>query len=138
MKKIEFKMRKSLRKIFNGISLTAVAFIFQACYGMGPDCNHNDVKLTGTVTSKTTNLPIQGIKVSVNDESHNMGITDENGKFEFYASLRNCPGEYSERVSFLDFDGVENGCYADSIITVNPARKDVINIDVELEEKDCE
>ena len=86
MKKIELKSRQLLRKIFNGISLTAVAFIFQACYGVGPDC-YSDVRLTGTVTSKTTNLPIQGIKVTVNDESHNIGITDENGKFDFYAGV---------------------------------------------------
>ena len=137
MKKIEIKFRKSLRKIFNGISLTAVAFTFQACYGMEPDC-YNDVKFSGTVISKTTNLPIQGIKVSVNDESHNIGITDENGKFEFYASVRNCPGEYSDKVSFLDIDGAENGCFADTTITVNPASKNEINMDVELEEKDCE
>ena len=138
MKILELKSRKLLRKIFNGISLTAVAFIFQACYGMPPDCYHNDVKFTGTVTSKTTKSPIKGIKVIINDESHNIGITDENGKFEFYASVRNCLGEYSERVSFLDIDGVENGCFADSTIIVNPARKDEVIVNVELEDKDCE
>ena len=37
MKKIELKSRKLLRKVFNGISLTAVAFMFQACYGMPKD-----------------------------------------------------------------------------------------------------
>ena len=137
MKKIETKLRKSLRKIFNGVSLTAVAFIFQACYGPGPDCFH-DVKFTGTVTSKTTNLPIQGIKVTVNDQSHIMGITDENGKFDFYAFIQNCPGEYSAIVSFLDIDGVENGCFADMNITFNPAHKDEVIINVEMEEKECE
>jgi len=137
MKKIEIKFRKSLRKIFNGISLTAVAFIFQACYGV-PFDEFYDVKLTGTVTSKTTNLPIQGIKVIVNDESHNMGITDENGKFEFYASVRNCLGEYSDTVSFIDIDGIENGCFADRTIIINPANQDEVKINVELEEKDCE
>ena len=86
MKKLEFKLRKSLRNIFNGISLTAVAFIFQSCYGPEPDWRYCDVKLTGTVTSKTTNLPVKGIKIAV-DKGLNYGFTDEDGKFDFYPEL---------------------------------------------------
>ena len=133
MKKIELKSRKLLRKFFNGISLTAVAFIFQACYGMRGDC-YDDVRLTGTVTSKTTNLPIQGIKVIVNDESHNIGITDENGKFDFYAGISYCTDEQVS-VRFLDIDGVENGHFADTTIIIDPADKDEVKINVKLEEK---
>ena len=131
MKKIENKLRKSLRKIFNGISLTAVAFIFQACYGMGPDM-YCDVKLSGTVTSKTTELPIKGIIVTVNDESHNMGITDENGQFEFYAGV-----EYTDiKIRFIDIDGSENGSFSDKTITIEATCKDEVKINVELEEKE--
>ena len=134
MKKIELIMRKSLRKIFSGISLTAVAFVFQACYGPGPDC-YNDIKYTGTVTSKTTNLPIKGIKIVVNDESNILAFTDENGNFEFYS--HNCMG-VTDRVSFIDIDGELNRCFANSTITINTRGKDQININVELEEKDCD
>ena len=134
MKKIELKSRKLLRKIFNGISLTAVAFIFQACYGMDRDC-YSDVRFTGTVTSKTTNLPIKGIKVSVNDESHNIGITDAEGKFDFYAGVSTCSDEQGVSVHFLDIDGIENGHFADKTITIDPIGKDEVRINIELEEQ---
>jgi len=133
MKKIENKLRKSLRKIFNGISLTVVAFIFQACYGMGPDM-YCDVKLTGTVTSKTTNLPIKGIKVTINDDSHNLGFTDENGRFDFYASFDYRDSDVN--IHFLDIDGAENGSFSGKTITIEATCKDEIKLNVELEEKE--
>lgn len=144
MKKIELKSRKLLRAIFGGFSFTAMAFIFQACYGVGEDYL-NDVRFSGTVTSKTTNQPVKGIKVAVNDEQ-NFGVTDEKGEFDFYAYLP--VGNYhgkdsasyatdSVSVLFLDVDGVENGHFVDTTITINPAAyKDGVKIDVELEEKE--
>jgi len=98
MKKIELNLRKLLRIVFGSLSLTAVAFIFQACYGMDRD-DFYDVKLTGMVKSKTTNQPIQGIKVLVNAGGYNYGITDENGKFDFYASVPNYDMYYNDRTS---------------------------------------
>jgi len=145
MKNIDLKLRKVLRILFGSISFTTMAFIFQACYGM-PFDRYQDVLITGTVRSKTTNLPVKGIKVMVNDEEHNYGITDENGKFNFYSSVPNYSYEkdnvlYSpDKVSihFFDIDGIENGCFADTTIIVNPARKDEVKINVELKEKACE
>jgi len=142
MKKIELKSRKLLRKIFGGISVTAVAFTFQACYGMGGDMYY-DIKLTGTVTSKTTNLPIRGIEVTVNDESHNLGITDEKGKFDFYAGVPGYPFERdgiryvpdSVRVHFRDIDGIENGHFADTTLFINPKNKDEVRINLKMLEK---
>jgi hypothetical protein len=143
MKKIELKTRKLLRMIFGGITLTAVAFVFQACYGPPRDRYYDvkDVKLTGKVTSKTTNLPIKGIKVTVNDW-YNYGITDENGNFDFYAEIPNwvyyrdnvhyTPD--SIRVHFLDIDSIENGYFADKTIIVDPEMRE-IELNVELEEK---
>jgi hypothetical protein len=140
MKKVELKSRKLLRNIFGGISLTAMVFIFQACYGTGPD-RYSDVKLTGKVVSKTSNLPINGIKITVN-EGYNYGFTDENGKFDFYVSVPDwayekdgvnyIPGELN--VHFLDIDGVENGHFADTTIIIKPAYKNEVKIDVELRE----
>ena len=141
MKKIELKSRKLLRAIFGGISLTAIAFIFQACYGPGPDMFY-DVKLTGTVKSKTTNLPVKGIKITVNNVL-NYGITDEDGKFNFYAQVPDTD-YYSEglrytpdsvRVHFLDIDGVENGLFSDTTIIINPAHKKEVMVNIEIEEK---
>jgi hypothetical protein len=142
MKKIELKSRKLLRTIFGCVSLTAVAFVFQACYGTGPDCFY-DVKFTGIVKAKDTNLPIKGIKVAINDKV-NFGITDENGKFDFYASIPQWEGCYhykdsiysspdSVRVHFLDIDSLENGYFFNKTIIVDPAHKNEVKINVELE-----
>jgi len=119
-----------------------VAFIFQACYGMEPD-DFYDIKLTGIVTSKTTNLPIKGIRVAVND-GYNFGITDDNGKFNFYAPVPNyhyydkdsihyTPD--SVRIHFHDIDSIENGYFRDTTIIINPAYKNEVEINMELEEK---
>ena len=135
MKKVELKSRKLLRKIFGGISLTVMVFIFQACYGMPMD-RYCDVKLTGTVTSKTTNLPINGIKITV-DEGLNYGFTDENGKFEFYASIPSW--SYSEdgtQIHFLDIDSIENGHFTNKTIIIESVCKDEVKINVALDEKE--
>ena len=142
MRKIELKSRKLLRTIFGGISLTAIAFIFQACYGMDRDFGY-DIKLTGTVTSKTTNQPVKDIKVCINDKS-NFGITDENGKFDFYAYVpdRNYYGKDSilytpdsVRVHFFDIDGIENGHFADTTVIIHLDHKNEVKIDMELRDK---
>jgi len=138
MRKIELKSRQLLRKIFGCISLTAVAFVFQACYGPEPDPK-TDVKLSFTVKSKTTNLPVYGIQVIVN-EGICSGITDENGHFNFYTSVPNYGDNVSYtpdglKVQFLDIDGIENGLFADKTVVVYPTHKDEIQVDVELEEK---
>jgi len=147
MRKIELKGRKLLRYLFGCVSFTAVAFVFQACYGVEPPSFY-DVKLTGTVKSKTTNQPIKGIKVAVNNEERfGMGYTDENGMFDFYASVPNyadydyrdsVPIFYtpdSVRVHFLDVDGTQNGLFNDTTIIINPAHKNEVKINVELEDK---
>ena len=142
MKNIELKYRKWLRKIFGCISFTAVAFVFQACYGHVQD-EFYDVKLTGTVTSKTTNLPIKGIKITVNNNMGlSMGFTDENGNFNFSATVPN-PHFYrdstlnsdSVNIYFLDIDGAENGYFEDKTIIINPDHRDEVKIYVELEDK---
>ena len=149
MKKIELKYRRLLRTIFGSLSFTAMAFAFQACYGTPQD--DYDVKLTGTVKSKTTNLPIKGIKIVVNDgkiyydENNAYGTTDENGKFDFYATVPNYDyfdhidhvnyAPDSVRIHFLDIDSTENGYFADKTVIINPAHKNEVRINVEMEEK---
>ena len=140
MKKMELKSRKLLRRIFGGISLTAVAFAFHACYGV-PN-KFYDVKLSGTVTSKMTNLPIKGIEVALG--YYERGFTNENGEFDFYARVPGRPyydqdGEYctpdNVRVHFRDIDGIENGHFSDTTIIIDPAYKAEVKIHVELAEK---
>jgi len=139
MKKIELKSRTLLRTIFGGISLTAIAFIFQACYGTSRDLGY-DIKLSGTVKSKATKLPIKGIKVSrLNSPAYE--ITDENGNFSFYTyidSYDRIDTAYrsdSIPVSFADIDGIENGYFADKTVIIDPAGKDEVKINVELDDK---
>ena len=118
-----------------------MAFVFQACYGTEPD-RHYDIKVTGTVRSKSTDAPIKGIKVVVNSE-YNFGITNEEGNFDFYASIPNYYDYYdsvtyspdSVNVHFLDIDGDENDSFSDTIIIINPAHKDEVKISVLLEDK---
>ena len=133
MKKMELKLRKSLRTIFHGISFTAIAFVFQACYGTAGDFG-SDIKVSGTVKSKTTNLPIKGIKVS-HPNSMTYEITDENGNFSFYTYMEYNSSNNDIPVLFEDIDGIENGYFEDKTIIIDPARKDEIKINVELEEK---
>jgi hypothetical protein len=49
------------RKIIGGLCLTSIAFVFQACYGTPQDFGE-DLLIEGQVKSKTTGLPIKGIK----------------------------------------------------------------------------
>ena len=112
-----------------------MAFVFHACYGMPPD-EGSDVKLSGTVRSKTTNMPIRGVKVSVS-EGLNYGFTDENGNFSVYASLINRAGALksdSVCISVLDIDGTENGLFANKTIVIDATNKRVVTFNVELEE----
>jgi len=129
MRKIELKSRNLLRTIFGGVSLTAIAFTFQACYGTPNDLGL-DIRLSGTVKSKTTNLPIKGIKVSRPD-SPTYQLTDEKGNFSFYTYQN---GSDSIPVLFADIDGVDNGNYADTTLIIYPTGKKEVTINVEMNE----
>ena len=131
MKKLELKYRKLLRKIFGCVSFTAVAFVFQACYGVPHDVH--DMRFTGTVKSKNTNLPIKGINVSVMG-GFDEGMTDENGNFNFSTEVYTDRDESRVRVEFLDIDSTENGYFADTSITV-PISAYGIELHVLLNEK---
>lgn len=152
MKKLELKARKWLRSLFGCISFTAIAFTFQACYGTGPD-PYYDVKLSGTVVSEKTNLPVEGIKVTTNSEKYNLesyGMTDEDGKFSFFVSIPTgddyqyfnsdtIQGEdFPEKISlhFLDIDGIENGSFADTTILIDPDFYNEVIVSMVLREKE--
>ena len=152
MKKIELKSRKLLRTLFGCLSFTAIAFVFQACYGIEPPYYY-DVKFTGMVKSKTTKKPIRGIKITVNEgepffhNDNDYGITDENGIFSFFANIPSRDYYYGEmdslvffnpdsvRISFSDIDSTENGEFSNKTIIINPAYKNEVKLFVELEDK---
>ena len=117
------------RKIYGGLCLTSIAFVFQACYGTPQDFG-NDLLLTGQVNSKKTGLPIKGIKVSVVDGIQYVP-TDDAGKFSFYIGKTG-----SIKLKFEDTDADLNGSFQskDTLVTTN---KDVeeINLTIQLEEK---
>ena len=117
------------RKIYGGLCLTSIAFVFQACYGTPQDFG-NDLLLTGQVNSRKTGLPIKGIKVSVVDGIQYVP-TDDAGKFSFYIGKTG-----SIRLKFEDTDADLNGSFQskDTLLTTN---KDVeeINLTIQLEEK---
>ena len=133
MKKIELKARKFLREIFKGVSFTAMAFVFQACYGPLPDeRQYDDVILSGVVVSNSTHMPIEGVKVTV-AEGLIYGYTDKNGGYNLYVSRLGLDKD-GLNIHFQDVDGTENGHFADTILTVNCKSNDEVISFVELRE----
>jgi hypothetical protein len=109
MKTVAFRGRLLLRKILTGLSLGAVTFIFQACYGTPPVTT--DTTLRGTVKSSDTESPIPGIHVlSVGDNV----LTDADGNYELFVANR------IQTVLFKDIDGPENGEFQDKEVSWDP------------------
>lgn len=118
---------KWIRKIIGGLSFTSAMFIFQACYGTAQDFGY-DLLVEGQVKSKTSGLPIKGIKVSVANDM-NYDTTDEEGKFSLYSERLEWV-----RVNFQDIDSTENGFYRDTYKMVEEITKEIF-LDILLQEK---
>lgn len=100
------------RKLIGGLSFTSALFIFQACYGTPQDMEP-DVQLEGKVVSRTSGLPVKGIRVTL-DLLDQIDTTDENGNFSIYTQFAN-----SYKLIFEDVDSELNGSYLthDTIIS---------------------
>jgi hypothetical protein len=98
------KKQRILRKVYGALSLSTALFIFQACYGTPRDFGL-DVHIEGCVKSQSTDMPIQGVRVSL-DQSPQYEITDKDGKFSFYISKAS---EY--KVKFESIDPANEGVY---------------------------
>ena len=121
-------MKKNwIRKIVGGLSFTSAMFIFQACYGTPQDFGL-DLLIEGQVKSKTSGLPIKGIKVSVTDNMQ-YEITDDEGKFSFYTEMLE-----GLKLQFQDIDSIQNGLYVDKD-TVLTEINEKVNLNIILEEK---
>ena len=123
-----------IRKLIGGLCLTSVAFVFQACYGTQQDFG-NDLLIEGQVTSKTSGLPIKGIKVSVEDKIQ-YANTDENGKFSFYIEkIQNA------KIKFTDVESTQNIWFSnkDTLVTIKDSilmsKKSKVYLNIELENK---
>lgn len=119
--------RNWIRTIIGGLSFTSAMFIFQACYGTPQDFGY-DLLVEGQVKSKTSGLPIKGIKVSV-ENNMQYEITNEEGKFSFYTELLE-----SITLQIQDVDSTQNGLYSDKD-TVLTELSEKVYLDIILEEK---
>ena len=82
----------------------------------------------GKVKSKSSGLPIKGIKVSVN-QNMQYSLTDDNGRFSFYTEQLD-----SLTIIFEDIDASMNGLYntKDTLLTGVEGR---VFLDIEMAEK---
>ena len=110
-----------------GLSLTSALFIFQACYGTPHDMGL-DILIDGQVRSGKTQLPVKGIKVSVN-ENMQYDFTNNEGKFSFYTETAQ---EYN--IKFEDIDSDQNGIFIGKDTLLTKIDKTVY-LNIVLEEK---
>ena len=110
------KIQKFRRFFFTRIlvlfNLSAVAFTFQACYGV-PQDEWMDVMITGYVSDAETREPISGIDVEV-IKIGSAAITDEEGYFRVYAEQ-----DSLYTLIFSDVDGEANGLYWDKTTSIS-------------------
>jgi len=133
MKSFSEKGRRALRTIFRGLGVTAVSFIFQACYGPPPRMG-DEVSIKGLVKSKTTKQPIKGIEVTI--DVKDPPIKETTNTFgEFYIDL---PRQNNYTFTFEDPDGPENGgAFKPQSVTADTYPDEYyVNVQVELEDDD--
>jgi hypothetical protein len=119
--------RTWIRKLIGGLSLTSALFVFQACYGTPQDFGL-DLFIEGQVKSKTSGLPIEGIKVSVANNPQ-FTMTDGDGKFILITEMIK-----DLTLRFQDVDSLHNGYYTDKDTVMN-LPKGMVFLDIKLEEK---
>ena len=111
-----------------------MAFVFQACYGPGPDYGKNcDMNVKGVVVSKSTNMPVEGIKVVA--ENLTAGFTDKDGRYDFFVAIpRKFENSVRFELRFQDTDGLQNRHFADTTIMVRCGCNEQVVTNVELRE----
>jgi hypothetical protein len=119
--------RKILRRIFSTLSLSSVLFVFQACYGTPRDIDA-DVYIEGLIKARSTNQPVNGIKVSIENHSE-YGFSDVTGKFKIFTFRSS---EY--KIKFEDTDSSKNGSFMPKDTTLKIIDGSIF-INVSLDEK---
>lgn len=113
MKAIIRKLKRlTYTKVFALFSLSAVAFTFQACYGM-PQDDWVSVDIKGYVNDSQTREPIPGIRVRV-DGNGSSAYTDAEG---FFVVRAEPDSVYT--LNFTDVDGEDNGLYWDKTASLS-------------------
>lgn len=116
---------KWIRRILKGISLTAVLFVFQACYGTERD--YYDTMIDFCIVSAETGEPIEGIQVieqvltsdsTLTYDNHIVDYTDNEG----HLSCWTVGGLH--RYMFVDTSSV----YATADTVFDPFDVDTVNI----------
>ena len=132
MIKLSEKSRRVLRAIYRGLGVTAVSFVFQACYGVPLD-EGDEVFIYGSVKSQKTNAPIPGIKVSVADNDYYY-FTDSSGAYSIFL-----PRQAGYTVIFEDVDGPQNGgSFQQHTVNIPHFTESYAFLNVDLEEDTAE
>jgi hypothetical protein len=119
--------KKWIRGIIGGLSFASALFIFQACYGTPQDLGL-DILVSGQVKSKSSGLPVKGIKVSITNTMQ-YELSDENGQFSMYTEIHD-----NLRMKFEDIDSTDNGYYASKDTVLNNVTEEVY-LEINLEGK---
>ena len=119
--------RNWFRKLLQGLSFTSMMFVFQACYGTGQDFGY-DFLVEGQVISKSTLIPIKGIKVAVSDNEQYQ-LTDDKGHFSFYTEAKD-----SVKIIFEDIDSLDAGNFINQDTLLTHTYNDVF-LHIKMEEK---
>jgi hypothetical protein len=104
--------RSILKRILSLFSLSAVAFVFQACYGTLEGYEYTHIE--GYVIEAGTNNPIAGIKVAL--DSVDIDTTKADGSFWF-----NVPVNDRYSLQFTDIDDTNNGHFIQKVIELENA-----------------
>ena len=117
--------RKWARNIFGGLSFSTALFVFQACYGMPQDMQ-DDLFIEGMVTSESTGLPVEGIKVTIREYGR-YDYTDSKGFYSIHTDLAD-----QVTLRFDDVDLEENGSFARKDTVLSAAGEHFLNVNVAL------
>lgn len=117
-----------IRQLIAGVSFTSALFVFQACYGTPQDFGI-DILVEGKVKSKSSGMPIQGIKVSVLGSIQSQ-LTDSQGFFSFYTERYD-----GLTLLFEDVDSHVNGSFLPQD-TVMSSSADSVFLSVDLNVKE--
>ncbi|RLD77440.1 MAG: hypothetical protein DRJ10_03900 [Bacteroidetes bacterium] len=97
-------MKNFIKKPLNYLLTGSFSVVFSCCYGTPMDLeNPKSIK-----TIDDTNQPIQGLKVTVLENTLNIdeGYTNQEGSVEFYVAQKD---KYIYKAIIEDVDGEENG-----------------------------
>jgi hypothetical protein len=87
-----------------------------------------DILIEGQVKSKTSGMPIEGIKVSFEDYMDYV-LTNNEGRFSYYSEILD-----KMEITFKDIDSTQNGLYLDKDTVLTNVKEHVF-LEINLDEK---